>query len=116
MKNDLEEREPKLVTLDNKLYLQIIHEDDGNLVVENHLVIAGYESFTGWYWFATEEADRQCSIINDKEYPDDIIYFGFVQGYENELGYFSKAEIESMIPSLKVWKIKEHDLPYAGRR
>ena len=85
------------------------------LYIDGQKVIKGYESFTGWYWFATEEAYKQDSILsNGKEVQDDIIYFGFVQGQEQEWGYFSKGELESLKP--KIWEIREIDLPYSGRR
>jgi len=99
---------PKLKTIDGKLY------------VDNHLVIKGWESYTGWYWFAFEESEiRKAgegsggSMINGME-TDDTIYFGFVQGLEEELGYFSEAEIKSL--GNMAWPIKACDLPHAGRR
>jgi hypothetical protein len=88
---------------------------DKDLYIDNHKVIKGWESFTGWFWFATEEAYKQDSILTDgKEVKDDIIYFGLVQGQEQEWGYFSKAEIESLKP--KTWEIPKKALPYSGRR
>ena len=68
-------------------------------------VIAAWESFSGWYWFSIEIA-----------YEDggSNIHFGLVQGQDEELGYFSQADLESM-PN-KIWRIKECDLPHAGRR
>ena len=90
-------------------------ETDGkDLYIDGQKVIKAYESFTGWYWFATEEVQNQTTVIDGREFPDDTIYFGLVQGFEDEWGDFSKAEIESMSP--KVWEIKKRDLPYAGRR
>jgi hypothetical protein len=88
---------------------------DKDLYIDGQKVIKGYESFSGWYWFATEEAYKQDSLLpNGKEVKDDIIYFGLVQGQEEEWGYFSKAEIESLKP--KTWEIKKIDLSYSGRR
>ncbi|MGD2090968.1 MAG: hypothetical protein PVH61_32640 [Candidatus Aminicenantes bacterium] len=85
------------------------------LYIDGQKVIKGYESFTGWFWFATEEAYKQDSILPDgKEVKDDIIYFGFVQGQEQEWGYFSKGELESLNP--KIWELPKKDLPYSGRR
>jgi len=90
-------------------------EKEKDLYIDGQKVIKGWESFTGWYWFATEEAYNQDSILPDgKEVKDDIIYFGFVQGQEQEWGYFSKAEIESLKP--KTWEIPKKALPYSGRR
>ena len=86
---------------------------NGKLFVDDKPVIRGWESFSGWYWFATEVAWKQTSIINGKPVKDKI-YFGFVQGLEEEWGNFSLAELESLAP--KVWEIPKKNLPYSGRR
>jgi len=74
---------------------------DGELYIGENKVLKGWESYSGWYWFATE--------LND-----DGIHFGYVQGMYDEWGSFSQDELESL--GAKVWKIKEIDLPHAGRR
>jgi hypothetical protein len=74
---------------------------DGKLYINDKEVLKGWESFSGWYWFATE--------LND-----DGVHFGFVQGHYDEWGYFSQQEIESL--GNRVWGIKDIDLPHAGRR
>ena len=84
------------------------------LYIDEKKVLRGWESFSGWYWFGVEKADKQDSVINGKIYQDDIIWYGLVQGFEEEWGYFSQAEIESLKP--KTWEIKKQDMPYAGRR
>lgn len=66
-----------------------------DLFIDGKKVIKAYESWNGLYWFATEESHKQDSIIEGKVYPNDTIFFGFVQGHEEEWGYFSKAEIET---------------------
>ncbi len=89
--------------------------NERKLYIDDQKVIKGYESYSGWYWFATEEAYKQDSVMPDgKEIKDDTIYFGLVQGTDQEWGYFSKGELDSLKP--KVWEIKEIDLPYSGRR
>ena len=45
---------------------------------------------------------------------DDIIYFGFVQGLEEEWGDFSLAELESL--KHKACEIPKKNLKYSGRR
>lgn len=87
---------------------------DGKLHIDGLKVIKAYESFTGWYWFAIEIVHRQDTVLNGKIIENDIIYYGFVQGFEEEWGDFSKGELESLKP--KVWEIKAIDLPFAGRR
>lgn len=85
-----------------------------DLYIDGDKVLRGWESFSGWYWFATEKVRKQLSDLGDGKGTPDTIYFGFVQGLEEEWGYFSQAEIESLKP--KTWEIKKKDLPYSGRR
>jgi hypothetical protein len=44
----------------------------------------------------------------------DTIWFGFVQGFEEEWGDFSQAELESLRPM--VWELARKALPWSGRR
>lgn len=86
-----------------------------DLYIDGKKVLKGWESFSGWYWFATKLNAMQDSIMsNGSVFKNDKIWFGLVQGLEEEWGYFSQAEIESLAP--KTWEIKSKDLPYAGRR
>lgn len=71
-------------------------------------IIRAWESFSGWYWLATEKAYKQDSIIDGKVYKDDQIWFGLVIGQYTEWGYFSQTEIELLSP--RTWKIKKCDL------
>ena len=91
-----------LKKIDGKLHVVSENADGGETL---YPVLAGWESFSGWYWFSLEIAEQDDS---------DKIHFGLVQGQDQELGYFSQKELESM-PN-KIWRIKQHDLPYAGRR
>ena len=85
-----------------------------DLYIEGKKVLRAWESFSGWYWFGTEKSGQQDSVIDGKVYKNDTIWFGLVQGLEDEWGYFSQAEIESLKP--RTWEIKKVDLPYSGRR
>ena len=93
---------------------------DGTLFIDGKRVLKAWESFSGWYFFGFEIAevrepgqDGAGSMIDGREVPD-VIWFGLVQGFEEELGYFSEAELKAAAP--RVWQIKPQDLPYAGRR
>lgn len=88
--------------------------EDG-LYIDGRKVLKGWESFSGWYWFALEDTGSQDSIIDGRVVEGDTIFYGLVQGFEDEFGYFSQAEIESL-GKYKVWQIKAQDLPHAGRR
>jgi hypothetical protein len=80
-----------------------LHSRDGVLYAGEHKVLKGWESFSGWYWFGTEETEPG-------------LWFGFVQGFEEEWGYFSMEEMQPLIRQGKIWPIKACDLPHAGRR
>ena len=84
-----------------------VEKDDGLYIISPYdaqkrprKVIKGWESFSGWYWFAFEEVESG-------------LYYGLVQGFEEELGHFSEEELKS---NRRIWEIKKHDLPYSGRR
>ena len=87
---------------------------NGKLFIDDKEVLRGWESYSGWYWFAVEKVQTQDSVIDGKVYKDDQIWFGLVQGMEEEWGDFSQAEIESLAP--KTWKIPKKNLPWSGRR
>jgi len=63
---------------------------DGELFIDGKKVLKAWESFNGWFWFAVEKVREQISIIDGKEVKD-TIWFGFVQGFEEEWGYFSQG-------------------------
>lgn len=89
--------------------------DGKDLFINGRKVIRGWESFSGWYWFAVEEASKQDSVLADgRVAKNDTVFFGFVQGLEEEWGYFSLAELESLKP--KALKIPKKNLPQSGRR
>jgi hypothetical protein len=52
---------------------------EGKLFLDGKEVLRGWESLTGWYWFATEKVQEQVSLIDGREVKD-TIWFGFVQG------------------------------------
>jgi hypothetical protein len=98
----------------------ILQTINGILYAGDHRVQRGWESFTGWYWFAVEKvedrrvADGSGSVMADGSIVDDVIWFGFIQGLEEEWGEFSEAEIRAL--GNMAWPIKPQDLPHAGRR
>jgi hypothetical protein len=87
---------------------------DGALFINDKKVLHGWESFSGWYWFAVEKIRTQDSVIKGKVFKNDTIWYGLVQGHFEEWGDFSQAELESLHP--RVWKIPHRNLPWSGRR
>ncbi len=86
---------------------------DGKLFIDGNEVLKAWESFSGWYWFGTEKAHTQDSVVSGKVIENDQIWFGFVQGFEEEWGYFSEGELIGLRPW--VWEIPERHVPFAGR-
>ena len=64
-------------------------------------VLKGWESYSGWYWFATE--------LNTDGY-----HFGYVLGFENEWGSVDLAEIKPYIVSIARGKELDHIMPPEG--
>jgi len=97
-----------------------LRTENGILHAGTHPVIKGWESFIGWYWFAVEKVeerrtvDGSGSVMADGSVADDVIWFGLVQGHDEEWGEFSEAEIRSL--GNMAWPIKPQALPYSGRR
>ena len=87
---------------------------ENELYIDGKKVLRAWESWTGWYWFATEKVGEQMSDFGDGKGIPDTIWFGYVQGLEDEWGYFSQAEIERLNPF--AWEIPKKNLTYSGRR
>jgi len=85
-----------------------------DLYIDGKKVLRAWESFSGWYWFAVEKDREQLSDFGDGKGVPDTIWYGLVQGFDEEWGYFSQAEIERLRP--KTWEIPEKNLPYSGKR
>jgi len=76
---------------------------DGELYIDGLKVIRAWESINGWYWFAVEEEEEG-------------YFYGFVQGFEDEWGYFHIKELEPLMKEGYIWEIRKSDIIYAGRR
>lgn len=94
--------------------MAVFTSEKGKLYIDGNKIIKGWESFTGWYWFAIRIAWMQTSIISEREYPNDTIFYGFIQGHVEEYGNFSLAELNRGKPL--IWKIPNKNLTWSGRR
>ena len=83
------------------------------ITIKGQPVIDIYESFDGSYWFATEKAWKQDSLIDGQIYARDQILFGYVKLSScpqfAEFGYFSEAELKRL--GNWVWKVSRRDWP-----
>lgn len=94
--------------------MTVFENRNEDLYIDGKKVLKAWESYSGWYWFAIEKVQRQDSEINGKTYKSDTIWHGLVQGFEEEWGDFSQAEIESLKP--KTWEIPKKNWLWSGRR
>ena len=72
----------------------------GDGTVNGKPIIRAWESFTGWYWLATEHEG------NGR-------YFGFVVGLYPEWGYFSEAELKAASPW--VWELPKRAIEWVSK-
>ena len=65
------------------------------VTIKGQPIIEVYESFDGSYWFVTEKAWKQDSLLGRKVYKNDQILYGYVRlsscPDDAEFGYFSEA-------------------------
>jgi hypothetical protein len=77
------------------------------ITIQGKPVLDIYESFNGSYWYVTEKAWKQDSLIGRKVYKNDQILYGYVRlaSYPDgaEFGYFSESELKSL--GWRVWKV-----------
>jgi hypothetical protein len=62
-------------------------------------ILEMWESFSGWYWFVTEQADPK----------DDDYVFGLVVGFETEAGYIDRRELIELTTTNKVWIVPKQN-------
>ena len=72
----------KLLTKELAAKLPELYSQDGK-GEEAVAVVKFFSPYTGWRWYATE-------------FDGEDTFFGLVEGFETELGYFSLQELESV--------------------
>ena len=68
--------------------------------LEANIIVKYFSPMTNWRWYATEYD------------PKDKMFFGLVSGFENEWGYFSLKELESVKKPLPI----ERDLFFENKK
>lgn len=72
----------KLMTQEIRKALPELGSQDG-LGLEQKVVVKFFTPWANWTWYATE-------------FDGEDLFFGLVDGFEKELGYFSLSELESL--------------------
>ena len=81
------------------------------ITIKGQPIIEVYESFDGSYWFVTEKAWKQDSLLGRKVYKNDQILYGYVRlsscPDSAEFGYFSQTELLRL--GWRVWKVERRN-------
>ena len=81
------------------------------VTIKGQPIIEVYESFDGSYWFVTERAWKQDSLIGRRIYRQDQILYGYVRlsgcPESAEFGHFSEAKLQRL--GWKVWKVEKRN-------
>ena len=76
----------KLLTAEIKKRLPKLGSQDSKSADQVQIVVKWFHPTSGWAWYATE---------GEQQEDGGWLFFGLVRGFENELGYFSLADLES---------------------
>lgn len=80
-------RKHQLLTAELRKQLPALYSQEN--VKDPLAVVKFFTPYSNWTWYATE-------------FDGDDTFFGFVQGFESELGYFSLRELESVTVNIGV--------------
>ena len=73
----------KLLTEGLRKELPPLYANEHKMPIEVKIIVKFFDPCGSWTWYATE-------------FDGEDRFFGFVRGLENELGYFSLSELESV--------------------
>ena len=73
----------KLLTKALRSKLPPLYTNEGKKPEEVKIIVKFFDPTGSWTWYATEFDGKDT-------------FFGFVRGFENELGYFSLSELKSV--------------------
>jgi len=76
----------KLLTKENRKALPPLYSNENTK--DPRAIVKFFTPFSSWTWYATE-------------FDGDDTFFGLVDGFEKELGYFTLSELESLGPKIE---------------
>ena len=79
----------KLLTKEIIKKLLPIYFNDGKPKEKQKIIVKFFDAFGGWTWYVLEGRKIE-------EDPGNFEFYGFVRGFENELGYFTLKELERL--------------------
>lgn len=76
----------KLLTSELRARLPALYSTEGTPAMEKHVYAKFFFPMGSWTWFVLEGSRQE----------DDFLFFGYVIGLDEELGYFSLRELEGI--------------------
>ena len=76
----------KLLTKEIEKKLPPLYTNENKEPEDIQIIVKFFHPYSNWAWYATE----------GKAEDNDFTFFGYVRGFDNELGYFSLSELESV--------------------
>lgn len=86
----------QILTAENKAALPALYSQDGKDPADVQIVVKFFDPTGSWTWYATE-GDKTGEVISEGAFKgeEDYKFFGFVKGFEGELGYFTLGELST---------------------
>jgi len=82
----------KLLTKGIRKKLPPLYSGENKRSEDIPVVVKFFDPTSSWTWYVTEGEP----VLDEDGKEIDFRFFGFVRGFENELGYFSLKELESV--------------------
>jgi len=74
----------KLMTKEIEAKMPPLYSNENHSAKDTKVIAKFFHPFSSWTWYATE---------GNKEEDGTYLFFGYVRGMENELGYFTEREL-----------------------
>jgi hypothetical protein len=97
-------RRHKLLTAEIENTIPALYTHENSKPEDVTIAVKFFSPYSGWTWYATEGERRE---------DGDFLFFGYVEGFEGELGYFTLNELATAkfrgVPAV------ERDCYYSGQ-
>jgi hypothetical protein len=71
------------------IYMTKFETKENELYIAGNKVLRAWESWSGWYWFATEKVGEQLSLFGDGKEVPATIWYGYVEAMDDRWDFCS---------------------------
>lgn len=97
----------KLLTKEILSKLPPLYANENKKPKDVPIIVKFFHPMSNWKWYVIE---------GEKQKNGDYLFFGYVKGYEGELGYFTLSELESIKLSSKSYNLPiERDMYFDNK-